>query len=92
MVGRLMAATAASALLVSAVATGASAQGAFAYSGAQGKIGHQAVGRTYFDLPTRIAVRPGTVRILRPRCDSSYPMDEGSCGTATGGPVGGMGS
>lgn len=47
----------------------------------------------YYQLPTVVRVTPGMARILRPRCDRNYPMHESMpCGTATGGPVGGLGS
>lgn len=48
---------------------------------------------TYYDLPFRGELPAGTAEILRPHCDDGYPMHEQfPCGTATGGPVGGLGS
>lgn len=77
---------------VSALLLGAAFQPALA----QGLHPHwkPAAATSYYDLPTRVRITPGMARIIGPRsCDRSYPMDEWmSCGTATGGPVGGRGS
>ena len=48
--------------------------------------------QAYVPLYFGPAIGTWRYRLLEPHCDDSYPFMESSCGTATGGPVGGTGS